>query len=120
MGFISCNHSLILYNNALINIHTLEAPRKNGVQRYFYTSSACVYPEYKQTITNVDPLKESDAYPADPQDAYGWEKLLTERLCRHYREDYGLETRTVRFHNIFGPLGDVARWPREGPCCIMS
>ena len=105
MGFISCNHSLILHNNSLINVHTLEAARKNGVRRYFYTSSACVYPEYKQTITNLDPLKESDAYPADPQDAYGWEKLLTERLCRHYREDYGVETRIVRFHNIFGPLG---------------
>lgn len=105
MGFISAHHAAILHNNALINIHTLEAARANGVGRYLYTSSACVYPEYKQLDTNVTPLKEEDAYPAQPQDAYGWEKLMTERLCLHYREEYGLETRVVRFHNIFGPLG---------------
>ncbi len=105
MGFISAHHSEILHNNSLINLHSLEAARRNGVRRYFYTSSACVYPEYKQRVTDVQPLKEEDAYPADPQDAYGWEKLVTERLCMHYRQDYGLETRIVRFHNIFGPLG---------------
>ena len=103
--FISNHHAQILYNNSLINLHTLEAARINGVRRYLYTSSACVYPEYKQTEANVVPLKEEDAYPAQPQDAYGWEKLVTERLCAHYREDYGIETRVVRFHNIFGPLG---------------
>jgi GDP-D-mannose 3', 5'-epimerase len=105
MGFISCHHAQILHNNALINLHTLEAARMNGVKRYLYTSSACVYPEFKQLDANVTPLKEEDAYPAQPQDAYGWEKLVTERLCTHYREDYGIETRVVRFHNIFGPLG---------------
>lgn len=105
MGFISCHHAQILHNNSLINLHTLEAARVNGVRRYLYTSSACIYPEYKQTEANVVPLKESDAYPAQPQDAYGWEKLVSERLCMHYREDYGIETRVVRFHNIFGPLG---------------
>ncbi len=105
MGFISAHHSEILHNNSLINIHTLEAARVNGIKRYFYTSSACVYPEYKQTKTNVIPLKEEDAYPAQPQDAYGWEKLMTERLCIHYRQDYGIQTRIVRFHNIYGPLG---------------
>jgi nucleoside-diphosphate-sugar epimerase len=105
MGFISCHHAQILYNNSLINLHTLEAARVNGVRRYLYTSSACIYPEYKQTDANVVPLKEEDAYPAQPQDAYGWEKLVTERLCTHYREDFGIETRIVRFHNIFGPLG---------------
>ena len=105
MGFISCHHAEILHNNSLINLHTLEAARVNSVRRYLYTSSACVYPEFKQTETNVVPLKESDAYPAQPQDAYGWEKLVSERLCEHYRQDYGLETRVVRFHNIFGPLG---------------
>ena len=105
MGFISNHHAQILYNNSLINLHTLEAARINGVRRYLYTSSACIYPEYKQTDANVVPLKETDAYPAQPQDAYGWEKLVTERLCQHYREDYGIETRVVRFHNIFGPLG---------------
>ena len=105
MGFISCHHAQILHNNSLINIHTLEAARANGVKRYLYTSSACVYPEYKQMDADVTPLKEEDAYPAQPQDAYGWEKLIAERLCAHYREDYGMETRIVRFHNIFGPLG---------------
>jgi GDP-D-mannose 3', 5'-epimerase len=105
MGFISSHHAQILSNNSLINLHTLEAGRVNGVRRHLYTSSACVYPEFKQTDPNVVPLKETDAYPAQPQDAYGWEKLITERLCSHYRDDYGIETRVVRFHNIFGPLG---------------
>jgi GDP-D-mannose 3', 5'-epimerase len=105
MGFISHHHALILHNNALINIHTLEAAHQNNVKRLLYTSSACVYPEFKQTEANVTPLKEDDAYPAQPQDAYGWEKLITERLCFHYAQDYGMETRIVRFHNIFGPLG---------------
>jgi nucleoside-diphosphate-sugar epimerase len=105
MGFISHHHAQILHNNLLISTHTLDAARENGVRRYLYTSSACVYPEYRQLDTNVEPLREDHAYPAAPQDAYGWEKLITERLCQHYRDDYGIETRTVRFHNIFGPLG---------------
>jgi nucleoside-diphosphate-sugar epimerase len=105
MGFISSHHAEILHNNSLINTHTLDAARVNGVKRYFYTSSACVYPEFKQTDANVIPLKEEDAYPAMPQDAYGWEKLVMERLCTHYREDYGIQTRIVRFHNIFGDYG---------------
>jgi GDP-D-mannose 3',5'-epimerase len=105
MGFISSNHARILYNNATISFHTLEAARKNNVARYLYASSACIYPEYRQTDIDITPLKEEDAYPAQPQDAYGWEKLMTERLCTHYREDYGIKTRIVRFHNIFGPLG---------------
>jgi len=105
MGFISSHHAAILYNNAMINFQTLEAARSNRVKRYLYTSSACVYPEYRQLTTDAAPLREDEAYPAEPQDAYGWEKLITERLCTHYREDYGLETRIVRFHNIFGPLG---------------
>src|SRR5690606_3208180 len=105
MGFISSHHAEILYNNSLINLHTLEAARTDGVSRYLYTSTACIYPEHLQEDANVKPLKEDDAYPAFPQDAYGWEKLISERLCMHYREDYGLETRTVRFHNIFGEKG---------------
>jgi len=105
MGFISCHQAEILYNNALINLHTIESARINGVKRYLYTSSACIYPEHKQTDANVTPLKEADAYPAQPQDSYGWEKLISERLCKHYSEDYNLDTRVVRFHNIFGPLG---------------
>lgn len=105
MGFISSNHSLILHNNLLINIHTLDAARENGVTKYLYTSSACIYPEYLQTEADVVPLKEEHAYPAQPQDAYGWEKLITERLCTHYHEDHGMDVRIVRFHNIFGQLG---------------
>lgn len=105
MGFISTHHAQILHNNSLINLNTLEAAHQNGAQKLLYTSSACVYPEYLQEDADVKPLKEEDVYPAQPQDAYGWEKLVTERLCKHYFEDYGLETRTVRFHNIFGPLG---------------
>lgn len=118
MGFISCHHAQILHNNALINLHTLEAARLNGVRRYLFTSSACVYPEYRQTDPNVTPLKEEDAYPAQPQDAYGWEKLISERLCWHYRQDYGLETRIVRFHNIFGPYGTWEGGREKAPAAL--
>ncbi len=118
MGFISFHHSEILHNNSLINTHTLEAARVNGVKRYFYTSSACVYPEYKQIKTNVVPLKEEDAYPAQPQDAYGWEKLITEQLCLHYKKDYGIETRIVRFHNIFGPYGTWQGGREKAPAAM--
>ncbi len=118
MGFIAFNHSQILSNNSLINLHTIEAVRLNQVKRLFYTSSACVYPEYKQMDADVTPLKEEDAYPADPQDAYGWEKLITERLCQHYQEDYGLETRIVRFHNIFGPLGTWDGGREKAPAAL--
>jgi GDP-D-mannose 3', 5'-epimerase len=105
MGFISANHATILRNNALINIHTLEAARVNGASRYLFSSSACVYPEHLQAEADVAPLKEADAYPANPQDAYGWEKLVAERLCQYYTGEFGLETRIVRFHNIYGPYG---------------
>jgi GDP-D-mannose 3', 5'-epimerase len=118
MGFISFHHAQILHNNALINIHTLDAARVNSVKRYFYTSSACVYPEYKQMDVNVVPLKEEDVYPAQPQDAYGWEKLIIERLCQHYREDYQLETRIVRFHNIFGPYGSWIDGREKAPAAL--
>jgi GDP-D-mannose 3', 5'-epimerase len=118
MGFISCHHAEILHNNSLINLHTLDAARENGVKRYLYTSSACIYPEHLQENTDVKPLKEDDAYPAYPQDAYGWEKLVTERLCMHYREDYGLETRTVRFHNIFGENGTWEGGREKAPAAM--
>ncbi len=118
MGFISAHHAQILHNNILINTHTIEAAKVNGVQRYFYTSSACVYPEYLQTEAEVTPLKEEDAYPAQPQDAYGWEKLITEHLCKHYMEDYGMQTRTVRFHNIFGPLGTWEGGREKAPAAM--
>ena len=118
MGFISSHHAEILHNNSLISIHTLEAARTNGVSRYLFSSSACIYPEYRQVDVNVTPLKEEDAYPAQPQDAYGWEKLMTERLCTHYREDYGIETRIVRFHNIFGPLGTWEGGREKAPAAM--
>lgn len=122
MGYISKNHATILRNNTLINTHTLEAARINEVDRYLYTSSACVYPEHLQGDTNAAPLREEDAYPANPQDAYGWEKLIAERACTYYRKEFGLDTRIVRFHNIYGAYGtydggrekaSVGRWPRH-------
>ncbi|MFZ1701761.1 MAG: NAD-dependent epimerase/dehydratase family protein [Pyrinomonadaceae bacterium] len=118
MGFISSHHAQILYNNSLINLHTLDAARENGVKRYLYTSSACIYPEHLQEDVNVTPLKEDDAYPAFPQDAYGWEKLISERLCMHYMEDYGIETRTVRFHNIFGENGTWEGGREKAPAAL--
>jgi len=118
MGFISAHNALILHNNSLINLNTLEASRINGIQRYLYTSSACVYPDYKQMSTDIEPLKEEDAYPAQPEDAYGWEKLVAERLCMYYRQDYGLDTRVVRFHNIFGPLGTWDGGREKAPAAL--
>lgn len=118
MGFISAHHAEILRNNALINIHTLEAARVNGVERYLYTSSACIYPEYLQEVTDVAPLKEEDAYPAAPQDAYGWEKLITEILAQYYTSDYGMETRIVRFHNIYGPYGTYDGGREKAPAAL--
>lgn len=118
MGFISSNHSRILHNNALINLHTLHAAVLNGVSRYFYSSSACVYPEYLQLEENVAPLKEEDAFPAAPQDAYGWEKLLTELLCGYYSADYPIETRILRFHNVYGPLGTYEGGREKAPAAL--
>lgn len=105
MGFICGNHATIFRNNALINIHTLEAARVNGVSRYLLSSSACVYPEHLQTEAGDVPLREDDAYPANPQDAYGWEKLFGERLCSYFTGEFGLQTRVARFHNVYGALG---------------
>jgi GDP-D-mannose 3',5'-epimerase len=118
MGFISKYHAQILHNNLLISTHTLDAARINGVKRYLFTSSACIYPEFKQTEVHVTPLKEEDAYPAQPQDAYGWEKLVTERLCMHYREQYGIAAHVVRFHNMFGPLGKWEGGREKAPAAL--
>jgi len=118
IGFISGNKAEIMHDNVLINIHMLEAAKQRGVQRYLYTSSACVYPMYRQTETDCAGLKEEDAYPADAEDGYGWEKLFSERQCMHYREDYGLETRIVRFHNIFGPQGTYDGGREKSPAAI--
>ena len=118
MGFISQNHAHILHNNMLIDLNTLESARANNVRRFFYSSSACVYPERLQMEADIPPLKEDDAYPAAPADAYGWEKLVVERLCTYYREETEFETRLVRFHNIFGPLGTWDGGREKAPAAI--
>jgi GDP-D-mannose 3', 5'-epimerase len=118
IAFIERYKAVVMHDNVLINIHMLEAARLQNVQRYLYTSSACIYPGYLQKVVDVTPLKEEDAYPADPEDGYGWEKLFSERQCRHYHEEYGLETRVVRFHNIFGPLGTYEGGREKSPAAI--
>lgn len=104
MGFIQAkeNQAIILYNNTMINFHSLEACRNEGIKKIMYSSSACIYPEYKQLDTDCEALKEEDAYPAEPQDTYGWEKLQMEHLCNAYR-NYDMDIKIVRFHNIYGP-----------------
>jgi GDP-D-mannose 3', 5'-epimerase len=118
IGFIEHNKAAIMHDNVLINVHMLEAAREAGVGRFLYTSSACIYPLYKQQRPDVTPLREEDAYPADPEDGYGWEKLFSERQCRHYYEDHGLETRVARFHNIYGPLGTYDGGREKSPAAI--
>jgi GDP-D-mannose 3', 5'-epimerase len=118
MGFISQNHGTILRNNALIDLHTFDAAQINGVQRYLYTSSACIYPEHLQTVTQVAGLREQDAFPAAPQDAYGWEKILGELMNRYGGEEFGVETRTVRFHNIYGPYGTYQGGREKAPAAL--
>jgi len=105
MGFIQSNHAVILYNNTMISFNMLEAARLNKVKRFFYSSSACIYPEYKQLDPENTGLKEEDAWPANPQDAYGLEKLVSEELGMHYEKDFGVAVRIARFHNIYGPQG---------------
>ena len=118
IGFITEYKAAIMHDNALINLHMLEAARVQGVQQFLFTSSACVYPGYRQDDAEVTALKEDDAYPADAEDGYGWEKLFTERQCRHYLEDYGLKTYIVRFHNIYGPLGTYDGGREKSPAAI--
>ena len=108
----------IARNNILINVHMLEASRQNSVKRFLFSSSACVYAGYKQTSADVTPLKEEDAYPADPEAGYGWEKLYAEEMCKYYRKDHGLETRTVRFHNVYGPLGTYEGGKEKAPAAV--
>ena len=118
IGFITQGKAAIVRHNTLINFNSIEAARLNGVKRYFYTSSACAYPGFLQNETDAAPLKEQDAYPADPEDGYGWEKLYFERACRHYYEDYKMETRVVRFHNTYGPLGTYDGGREKSPAAI--
>ncbi len=117
MGFIENNKAECMLS-VLINTNMLRACRKFNVKKYFFSSSACVYNGQKQIETFVPGLKESDAYPAEPEDGYGWEKLFSERMCRHFTEDFGLETRCIRYHNVYGPLGTFDGGREKAPAAI--
>ena len=118
MGFIENNKALCMLS-VLINTHLLMASRDAGVEKFFFSSSACVYAEDKQRTTELDDgLREEDAYPAMPEDGYGWEKLFSERMCRHYREDFGMHTRMARYHNIYGPHGTWDGGREKAPAAI--
>ncbi|MCP5025130.1 MAG: NAD-dependent epimerase/dehydratase family protein, partial [Actinomycetia bacterium] len=117
MGFIENNKALCMLS-VLINTHLLQAANDGGVGRYFFSSSACVYAAGKQTDPDVTALAEADAYPAMPEDGYGWEKLFSERMCRHFREDFGLVTRVARFHNVYGPYGTWQGGREKAPAAI--
>ena len=117
MGFIENNKALCMLS-VLPSTHMLMAARDADVERFFYSSSACVYAAGKQTNSDVTALAEADAYPADAEDGYGWEKLFTERMCRHFLEDFGLETRVARYHNVYGPLGTYAGGREKAPAAI--
>ena len=118
MGFIEKNKALCMLN-VLINTHMLMAAKEARVKRFFYSSSACVYSLDKQKDADISGLKESDAYPANPEDGYGWEKLFSERMCRHFREDFGLETRVARFHNVYGPFGEYKGGREKAPAALI-
>lgn len=117
MGFIENNKALCMLS-VLINTHMMMAAREAGVSRYFYASSACVYPDYRQETPDIEALKEADAYPAMPEDGYGWEKLFSERMCRHFREDFGIVTRMGRYHNVYGPDGTWDGGREKAPAAI--
>ncbi len=118
IGYITAVKADVVRDNILINTNLAEACRFNGIKRLFFSSSACIYPKYKQEETDVIPLKESDAYPADCEDGYGWEKLLSERMYKNFSEDYGLETRVSRYHNIFGPEGTYDGGREKAPAAL--
>ena len=118
IGYITAFHADIARHNILINAHMLEASRLNGVGRFLFSSSACVYGQSKQRCADVTPLREEDAYPAEPEPGYGWEKLFAEELCRYYQRDYRFETRIVRFHNVYGPLGVFEGGKEKAPAAI--
>ena len=118
IGYITAFHADVARNNVLINAHMLEAARRNGVDRYFYSSSACIYPMYRQGDADVTALKEQDAYPAEPEEGYGWEKLYAEKLCEYYTAEGKVDTRVARFHNIYGPLGTYAGGREKAPAAI--
>ena len=118
IGYITAFHADIARNDTMINLHMLEAARLNGAERFLFSSSACIYPQYLQKEADVTALKESDAYPADPEEGYGWEKLYMEKLCQYYYEDYDMETRVVRFHNVYGPQGTYEGGKEKAPAAL--
>lgn len=118
IGYITAQRASIACNNVLINAHMLESSRMNQVKRFLYSSSACVYPQAKQCDAEAAPLKEEDAWPADPEPGYGLEKLYSEKLCEYFEQDYGLETRVVRFHNVYGPAGSYDGGKEKSPAAI--
>jgi len=118
IGFISSQHATIARNNTLLNIGMLEAARAVGAKRFLYSSSACVYPHHLQTSPDVVPLREEDAWPAQPEEGYGLEKLFAEKLCEYYMEDFGIPVRVVRFHNVYGPLGTYDGGREKAPAAI--
>ncbi len=118
IGYITSSHADISRNNILINTHMLEASRSGGIKKFLFSSSACVYAQSKQNTPDIAPLREEDAYPADPEPGYGWEKLFTEELCKYFRRDYGMETRVVRFHNVYGPLGTYEGGKEKSPAAL--
>lgn len=118
IGFITEVGADVMRDNVLINANMLEAARQNGVQRFLFTSSACIYPTYRQTDPDVKGLKEEDAYPADPDNFYGWEKLYTEKMCEAYQRDYNMDIRVLRYHNIYGPEGTYEGGREKSPAAL--
>ena len=118
IGFITSVFAEVMHDNTLINTYMLEASIRNKVKRFLFSSSACIYPNYKQTVSDVAGLREDDAYPADPNEAYGWEKLFTEEMIKAYQKDYSLDARIVRYHNIFGPEGTYKGGREKAPAAL--
>jgi nucleoside-diphosphate-sugar epimerase len=118
IGFITEIGAEVMYDNILINTHMLEAARQNKIKRYLFSSSACVYPTYRQTDPNIKGLKEEDAYPADPDNFYGWEKLFTEKMCEAYQRDHKMDIRVLRFHNVYGPEGTYKDGREKSPAAL--
>jgi len=118
IGFITEVGAEVMHDNTLINTYMLEAARQNKIKRYLFSSSACVYPTYRQTDPNIKGLKEEDAYPADPDNFYGWEKLYTEKMCEAYQRDHGLDIRIVRYHNVYGPEGTYKGGREKSPAAL--
>lgn len=118
IGYITSSHAEITLNNTLINVNMIKAARESGVKRFLFSSSACVYPQYLQRQPDVTPLREDDAFPADPEEGYGLEKLYMEKMCQYFTEDWGFATRTVRFHNVYGPLGTYDGGREKAPAAI--